>query len=307
MENDIEYILSPGQEHALNAAIKLNQPLLLTGEPGTGKTMMAKWALDYLNNKYNNTYYPKVLRFLTKTTSKATDLLYNYDALSHFQAANLEKKTDVKTANFIELMALGKAIAFSNPKEEYKKLFKWEIPEQPMNSVVLIDEVDKAPRDFTNDLLDELDNYRFSIKEQEGAELTKDPSKKIIIIITSNSEKNLPDAFLRRCAFFHIKFPEGDRLLNIVKANLGNIITPATKQAYDHLFNFFNEARGKAVRKKPATAELIAWLRLLGDDGYLTQTDAAKRRALVEQNLSFLVKTRQDLEAMEELIESTKW
>jgi MoxR-like ATPase len=241
---------------------------------------------------------------MTKTTSKATDLLYVYDALSHFQAANFKQDKKIITANYIKLQALGKAIAMSNPKSEYNKLFHWEnAPQQAMSSVVLVDEVDKAPRDFTNDLLDELDEYRFSIREQDNKEITKGPEQKIVVIMTSNSEKNLPDAFLRRCAFFHIKFPEGEHLRAIVKANLPiDDTNAATKAAYDKLFTFFNKARATAVRKKPATAELIAWLRLLSDDGYLTQKDANIRRKLVEQNLSFLIKTTEDLNVIEPLL-----
>ncbi len=299
---NIPYILSPGQEHALRAAVRLNQPLLLTGEPGTGKTMMAQWALEYLNREHGNTFYPEVLRFMTKTTSKATDLLYSYDALSHFQAANIKGDTQVDTARFISLQALGKAIAISKPQPAYQKLFQWDMPAKPMNSVVLIDEVDKAPRDFTNDLLDELVNYRFSIKEQEGAEITKDPAAKIVLILTSNSEKNLPDAFLRRCAFFHINFPKTEQLRQIVEANLGMKITSETEAAYQRLFDFFQAVREKSVRKKPATAELIAWLRLLGEDGYLQEKNIDTRRNMILQNLSFLVKTREDLEAVNALI-----
>ena len=125
-----------------------------------------------------------------------------------------------------------------------------------------------------------------------------------MIILTSNSEKNLPDAFLRRCAFFHIEFPKGQLLRDIVELHLGKI-TPETKAGYDQLLAFFEKVREKSVRKAPATAELIAWLRLLGAKGYLSSGDDARRRELLEYNLSFLVKTKDDLEAVRELLKNT--
>lgn len=305
MSDTIKYIPSPAQQYALEAALEMNVPLLVTGEPGTGKTEMAEWALHFLLQKYPGAYHEKVLRFDTKTVSKATDLFYTYDALSHFQAANLRGESAVPTENFITLNAFGEAIAYSNPaRTEFAEKFRLDLREKPLNSVVLIDEVDKAPRDFTNDLLDEILNYRYSIRELPGFSAEKAPAANIVVILTSNSEKNLPDAFLRRCAFFHIEFPKGQLLRDIVELHLGKINEQA-KASYDLLLDFFEKAREKSVRKAPATAELIAWLRILGMKGFHT-ADAAKRRELLERNLPFLVKTKDDLDAMKELLEKTQ-
>lgn len=302
----IKYIASPAQQYALEAALDMNQPLLITGEPGTGKTEMADWALDYLNQKTGNAYWPEVLRFNTKTVSKAADLFYTYDALSHFQAANMRGEQAVPVEQFITLNAFGKAVAYSNPaRVEFAEKFRLVLPPKPMNAVVLIDEVDKAPRDFTNDLLDEILNYRFAIREMPGFEAQKAPDSKIVIILTSNSEKNLPDAFLRRCAFFHIEFPTGQLLRDIVELHLGQI-TPETRAGYERLLAFFERAREKSVRKAPATAELVAWLRILGLKGYLTNSNTDERRRLLEQNLMFLVKTKDDLDAIKELLKNAE-
>ncbi len=294
------YIPAPGQEHALNAAIQLRQPLLLTGEPGTGKTEMARWALEYLGAKNEGAYWPQVLKFNTKTTSKATDLFYIYDALSHFQAANLRGERAARTEEFIELQPFGKAIAFSDPRPEFTEKFRLQLSDKPLSTVVLIDEVDKAPRDFTNDLLDEMENFRFAIKELPGFQAQKGDQANIVVILTSNSEKNLPDAFLRRCAFFHLEFPKGERLRQIVETHLG-AISADRQTRYDELIAFFEDARAKSVRKKPATAELIAWLNILGLGGYWQENDEARRREMLRDNLPFLVKTKDDLEAVRSL------
>ena len=295
------YIVPPGLLYALEGALALGQPLLLTGEPGTGKTTLANWAVHYLNQKYNNSFHEVPLQFNTKTTSRATDLFYSYDALSHFQAANLRGNQKQDPSEFIELQALGKAIAMSNPKAEYAAKFRFVMPEKAVGSVVLIDEVDKAPRDFTNDILDEIENLRFEIREQDNYPLAKGEDARIVVIMTSNSEKNLPEAFLRRCAFYHIEFPQGDKLREIVSRHLGTA-TPETATAYDELFQFFHDIRNTAVRKKPATAELIAWMKLLGLSGYMTEKNSGKKKELLLQNLSFLVKTQEDLEAARKLI-----
>lgn len=299
-----DYIISPGLRYALDGAIELGQPLLLTGEPGTGKTTFAQdFAIAYLNQKYNNSFHPEVLKFNTKTTSTARDLFYTYDSLAHFQSANLRAGNARNTADFIELQALGKAIAMSNPLPEYANKCQYIAPEHALNSVVLIDEVDKAPRDFTNDILDEIEHYRFQMREQDNFLFEKGKDSKIVVIMTSNSEKNLPDAFLRRCIFYHIEFPKRDeqRLREIVKMHLGNTITPETEEAYNTLFDFFYDTRDKSVRKKPATAELIAWLKLLGINKFF-EMNKNDQREMMLHNLSFLVKTQEDLEAVKKLL-----
>lgn len=285
-----DYVLPEGLQHALEGAMALRQPLLLTGEPGTGKTTLAEWAVWFLNEKNGGRYHDKPLYFSTKTTSTARDLFYTYDALAHFQAANLQGGGQ-SAGDFIELQALGRAIAMSDPKPEYKSLFRTELPDKPKSAVVLIDEVDKAPRDFTNDILDEIENRRFFLREHN---LTLEQGNKadIVVIMTSNSEKNLPDPFLRRCAFFHIEFPKGERLRRIVERHLGEI-TPATESVYQELFDFFHQLRDAAVRKKPATAELIGWLRLLNLYDYFSKPESEKKQLLLH-NLSFLVKTQED-------------
>lgn len=291
-----QYVLPEGLLHALEGAIALQQPLLLTGEPGTGKTTLADWAVGYLGNKYKD-FHPEVLKFHTKTTSLAQDLFYTYDALAHFQSANLEKSKR-GSEDFIELQALGKAIAMSNPKDEYKGHFTTELPDKATNSVVLIDEIDKAPRDFTNDILDEIDRQRFRIKEK-NLSIGSGGDARIVVIMTSNSEKNLPDAFLRRCVFFHIDFPSDERLRKILKVHFGDQ-TSFTGDALDELLKFFYDVCEKSVRKKPATAELIGWLKMLEVHKYFQQSDS-DRKKLMLHNLSFLVKTKEDLDAVKDL------
>jgi MoxR-like ATPase len=293
------YQAPPGLQYAIEGALALDQPLLLTGEPGTGKTTLADYAVHYLRGE-NDDFYPLPLQFHTKTSSRASDLFYTYDALSHFQAANLRDGKTADTANYITLQALGQAIAMSRGKQDSAVPFLASLPDRYRSSVVLIDEVDKAPRDFTNDILDEIERYRFRIRElSENNTFEKKPDAKILVILTSNSEKNLPEAFLRRCAFYHIGFPDKDSLRKIVQSHIGQI-SDAASTAYDELIGFFLDARENAVRKKPATAELIAWLRLLGMREYFTKNKEEQKQLLLH-NLSFLVKTQEDLEAIRKL------
>jgi len=299
-----KYIIHEALQNAYEVAVELGQPLLLTGEPGTGKTLLASKVAFDLSQKEGSLFDPTVLEFNTKTTSTARDLFYTYDAISHFQTANIRRQSNdaaPETADFIELQALGKAIAFSNPKASDQAFFSTKLPARAQSSVVLIDEIDKAPRDFTNDILMEIDKFSFGIKEQNNHQLHKSAQQQIAVIMTSNSEKNLPDAFLRRCVFYHIPFPSDDILIKIVKSQLGEG-TKYTDDALDAIIATFNEVRANAVRKKPATAELLSWIRILELRDYLEADEKAKK-TIMRQNLSVLVKTQEDWKVIHRMFE----
>lgn len=297
------YIMSESLRTAVEVAIALQQPLLLTGEPGTGKTRLAyKVALELAKQKNDLNFSQDPLIFNTKTTSIARDLFYTYDALAHFQVANIQKneKGGIRsTADFIELQALGKAIALTDPSNIDGKHFRTDLGKKPQSSVVLIDEIDKAPRDFPNDILSEIERYEFQIKEQDNYTIGKNGDQRVVVIMTSNSEKNLPDAFLRRCVFYHIPFPDKDQLLAIAKSQLG-AATKYTDTLLEDLIGQFKNVRQQAVRKPPATAELIAWLRIL-EMNQIMSIDASQHKEQLRSHLSVLVKTKEDMEAVKEL------
>jgi MoxR-like ATPase len=298
-----KYQLTKELKSAAKVAITLGQPLLLTGEPGTGKTQLA-YKIAYDLSKNNPDFYEKPFVFNTKTTSTAMDLFYQYDAIRHFHDASVKKeaKGEVPSVlNYITFQALGKAIALSNIGkigEKYRKCLlgseKWD--EKSKSNVVLIDEIDKAPRDFPNDLLDEIEYFRFRIKEDDNHEIRKGVDKKIIIVITSNSEKNLPDAFLRRCVFYHIPFPGKDDLINIVLSHLGE----NSKYTDENLIEYFLKIREILTKKKPATAELIAWLRILELESFITDEKinfdnlSEEQKNILKFSYSVLAKNRED-------------
>ncbi|MDT5121279.1 MAG: hypothetical protein QOC96_761 [Acidobacteriota bacterium] len=248
------YLADEGLRDAVNVALMLGQPLLVTGEPGTGKTQLAASIAFELN-------LSAPLIFHTKTTSTARDLFYRYDALGHFHDAQF-RKDETRVEDYIHYEALGLAILLSmNPQEANPYL-----PEQlrytgPVRSVVLIDEVDKAPRDLPNDVLNEIDNMSFNVRET-GHTFSADQSYRPVVVLTSNSEKNLPDAFLRRCVFYHISFPGRERLKEIVQRRL-RLDSNFTPQMLDHALQHFEKIRDLTLKKRPATAELLAWLRIL--------------------------------------------
>ncbi|MTB50265.1 MoxR family ATPase [Lewinella sp. W8] len=296
-----KYILTDELRLAVETAIALGQPLLVTGAPGTGKTELAyKVAADLAaaNDAHGLNFAPTPHIFNTKTTVEARDLFYTYDALGHFRAANL-KEGDAESAqvrHFLKLQALGLAIARSRSDAAPDFPLRGE-EHLDQSSVVLIDEIDKAPRDLPNDLLNEIKHYTFEVREQGNRRITANPERRIVIIMTSNSEKNLPNAFLRRCVFHHIERPDAETLLRIAKAQLGEH-NRYTESALKDLIKYFQDLQAQDLRKKPSTAELIAWLRMLAvmnPDGKIDNVQPGIHQ------LSILVKTEEDRQKLREL------
>lgn len=269
------YLPSQGLVDAVNVALALGQPLLLTGEPGTGKTRLAHhiaWIFKL----------GKPLIFNAQTSSTVKDIFYKYDALSHFQYSQTSSKVLSKEeieGQFITYQGLGKAI------KENKQF------------VVLMDEIDKAPRDLPNDILAALEDLEFNVSEI-GKTYKASVENKPIIIMTSNSEKNLPDAFLRRVAFYHIPFPDATQLLDILKTKTTGLANSNLEAIIAH----FEDIRGNAdLRKNPATAELIHWALLLQklnfDTNKLKAPDqlSEKEKDQLAISYSVLAKTKEDL------------
>lgn len=266
------YIASQPLTDAVNVALTLGQPLLLTGEPGTGKTQLANSIAYQLGLP--------LLKFYTKTTSVARDLFYRYDSLRHFHDAQLREKSTIDTNDYIELNALGQAIVNSGD----------------MRSVVLIDEIDKAPRDFPNDVLYELENMAFHIRETGKSFKTKEKNRPIVII-TSNSEKNLPDAFLRRCIFYHIPFPSATLLKQIVNSRV-TLNTAFKTSMLDAAIAHFEDLRAMKLRKKPATAELLSWIHVLNSLNISPNSDVSTEIQKLKMTYTILAKNQDDLEMM---------
>ncbi len=292
------YMPDDGLVDAVNVALLLGQPLLLTGEPGTGKTHLAyhvAWQFGL-----------PLFKFETKSDHKAQDLFYIYDALRHFHAAQVSKSCNLDTPNAIDYLqytALGKAIILANELEKVKKFLPsgFKHPGKPQRSVVLIDEIDKAPRDFPNDILNEVEDKHFRVPELgiDDEIGVADEQFKPILILTSNSEKHLPAAFLRRCVYYNIPFPEKDVLSQIVEKRLGQIAKNSSEFLEDAL-DLFIELRNQ-LKEKPATAKFLNWLMTLhqmfkgrNDSKYQYPNDLAR-------TLSTLVTNTDDQEIAKEI------
>lgn len=291
---------------AINTALFLRRPLLLSGDPGTGKTECAHFVARQLGHQFPEKFNSKrALRFDTKSVSQSTDLFYSYDAVAHFG-----DKTNQPKESFIAFNSMGIALLATHPPQaELQRFANYQkvLDQQPATgSVILIDEIDKAPRDFPNDLLAELEKppFQFGIKELPGFNVVQDEARPIVVIITSNNEKSLPDAFLRRCVFYHINFPERDELMRIVTANLelGDIdIVPA--------IDLFMDIRKANIAKQPATSELIDWIaclhqkELLGDGLANWSTADANYRRRLSSTLGIIAKNKADAEILKRKIE----
>ncbi|CAN5633869.1 MoxR family ATPase [soil metagenome] len=305
-----KYILSDSLRRAVEIALFLNRPLLLCGEPGTGKTTLAK----ELARRFSETppadsapFYPVPLIFNTKTTSSASDLFYTYDALSRLRDAYA--KTNCPVENYIDLKALGQAIilkhgamspvlkSISEIKFVKEVIENNILPSKVVSSIVLIDEIDKAPRDFPNDILNEIEHYQFDIREMNASIPPADNNAKIFVVMTSNNEKSLPDAFLRRCVFHYIDFPK-DQLKEILEAHFTGWDNNTDVKV---LIDRFNQLRELPLNKKPATAEFINWVQYLSVKGLLEKSKQhfsgldATDKELLKSSLGIMFKNKNDI------------
>ncbi|WP_322014485.1 MoxR family ATPase [Paraburkholderia sp. J12] len=270
-EGSSQYVATDDLKLAVNAAITLKRPLLIKGEPGTGKTMLAEEVAAALNMP--------LMQWHIKSTTKAQQGLYEYDAVSRLRDSQLgdERVKDIR--NYIVKGVL------------------WQAFESEQQSVLLIDEIDKADIEFPNDLLRELDRMEFYVYETR--ELIK-AKQRPLVIITSNNEKELPDAFLRRCFFHYISFPEPATMQQIVEVHYPGI----RKDLLNAALTSFFELRGVAgLKKKPSTSELLDWLKLLLAEEIPPEAlAAAGGQKSMPPLAGALLKNEQDMTLFERLI-----
>lgn len=264
------YVATPDLMLAVNAAIQLQRPLLVKGEPGTGKTMLAEEAAQALGLP--------LLQWHIKSTTKAQQGLYEYDAVNRLRDSQLGDARAQVIDNYIVQGVLWQAFT----------------AEQPV--ALLIDEIDKADIEFPNDLLLELDRMEFDVYETgERIKARQRP----VVIITSNNEKELPDAFLRRCFFHYIRFPDKAEMQAIVQLHHPNLKESLLGEAMDLFFELRNV---EGLRKKPSTSELLDWIRLLLADDIAPEALRSREPGkLVPALYGALLKTEQDLHLFEKL------
>lgn len=264
------YVATEDLKVAVNAAVALERPLLVKGEPGTGKTMLAIEIAKSLN--------VPLLEWHVKSTTKAQQGLYEYDAVARLRDSQLG---DARVHDIGNYILKGKL---------------WEAFEAPKRPILLIDEIDKADIEFPNDLLLELDRMEFHVYEtQETIAATVRP----IVIITSNNEKELPDAFLRRCFFHYIRFPEEDVMRKIIEVHHPKIQKRLVSEA---LNIFYNLRDVPGLKKKPTTSELLDWLKLLMvEDVPAEALRSNDTKTVVPPLYGALLKNEQDVHLLERL------
>ena len=270
-EGSQDYVATPDLMLAVNAAIRLQRPLLIKGEPGTGKTMLAEQVAAALGLP--------LLQWHIKSTTKAQQGLYEYDAVSRLRDSQLGDDRVKDIGNYIVKGVL------------------WQAFEAEQPTVVLIDEVDKADIEFPNDLLRELDRMEFHVYETRE---TIRARHRPIVFITSNNEKELPDAFLRRCFFHYIKFPDRDTMQRIVDVHFPGIKQALLKEALEVFFGL-REIPG--LKKKPSTSELIDWLKLLvAEEIPVEALRSPDQKASIPPLHGALLKNEQDMHLFERLV-----
>ena len=269
-EGTKDYIATDDLKVAVNAAVTLRRPLLVKGEPGTGKTVLAHEIAKAVD--------APLIEWNVKSTTKAHQGLYEYDAVARLRDGQLGDERVHDISNYI------------------KKGKLWEAFEAPQLPVLLIDEIDKADIEFPNDLLQELDRMSFDVYEtQQRIEAKERP----IVVITSNNEKELPDAFLRRCFFHYISFPDRDTMCEIIEVHFPgiqkNLVTKAMEIFYD-----IRDVPG--LKKKPSTSELLDWLKLLLNEDMPVEVlqDANPNKAIPPLH-GALLKNEQDVMLFERL------
>lgn len=261
-----KYVVTEELKNAVNVSIALQKPLLIKGEPGTGKTMLAEAIADALDMD--------LLIWGIKSTTKAQEGLYVYDTVQRLYDSQFGEGDVSDIKQYIKLGKLGEA--FNSDKQV----------------VLLIDEIDKADLEFPNDLLWELDKMEFYINETKETIKTK---HRPIVIITSNAEKELPDAFLRRCIFHYIEFPDAEKMEEIIKVHFGDVNETLVEKAMEAFYEIRNT---KEIQKKPSTSELLDWIQALMISG--VDMDTIKDKI---PYLGVLLKKNQDIDVLTDIKE----